>query len=99
MVKDQGPYSPTILKNSLCLFLQDFVNLNVTQWFSQPEVVYIQMLLNIEKSGKQDLEHFEELWANTDLDFIILALHFGTKSQGIVMTLVSSVLALVLALL
>ena len=25
-----GPYSPTILKNIPCLFLQDFVNLNVT---------------------------------------------------------------------
>ena len=29
--KNQGPYSPTILKNNLCLFLQDFVNLNATQ--------------------------------------------------------------------
>ena len=42
----QGPYSPTILENILCLFLQDFVHLNVTQlligytvWFSQSEVV------------------------------------------------------------
>ena len=26
-----GLYSPTILKNILCLFLQDLVNLNVTQ--------------------------------------------------------------------
>ena len=28
---NQGLYSPTILKNILCLILQDFVNLNVTQ--------------------------------------------------------------------
>ena len=28
---DQGPYSPTILKKILRLFLQDFVNLNVIQ--------------------------------------------------------------------
>ena len=28
---DQGRYSPTILKKVLCPFLQDFVNLNVTQ--------------------------------------------------------------------
>ena len=41
-----GLYSPTIHRNILCLFLQDFVNLNVTQlligstvWFSQSEVV------------------------------------------------------------
>ena len=27
----RGRYSPTILKNILCLFLQDLVNLNVTQ--------------------------------------------------------------------
>ena len=26
-----GPYSPTILKNILCIFPQDFVNSNVTQ--------------------------------------------------------------------
>ena len=39
-------YSPTIPKNILCLFLQDFVKLNITQllisltvWFSQSEVV------------------------------------------------------------
>ena len=30
-VGKQGPYSPTILKNILCLFPQDSVNLNVTQ--------------------------------------------------------------------
>ena len=43
---DHGPYSPTVLKNVLSLFLQDFVNLNVTQlligwtvWFSQSEVM------------------------------------------------------------
>ena len=40
-----GPYSPTIFKNILYLFLQDFVHLNVsqpligqTQWFKQSEV-------------------------------------------------------------
>ena len=27
---NQGPYSPTIFKNILCLFLQTFVHLNVT---------------------------------------------------------------------
>ena len=28
---EQDPYSPTILKNSFCRFLQDFFNLNLTQ--------------------------------------------------------------------
>ena len=41
--------SPTILKNILCLFLQDFVNLN---GLANQKLCYIQMLLNIENSGE-----------------------------------------------
>ena len=45
-----GPYSTTILKNILCLFLQDFpfkFECNPTSdWLN------IQKLLNIEKSGE-----------------------------------------------
>ena len=44
--KDQGLFSPNILKKILCPFLQDLVNMNVTQLligytirFSQSEVV------------------------------------------------------------
>ena len=65
--KVQGPYSPTVLKNILCLFLQDFVNVNVTQlligytvWISQSEVVLHSNAANIENYGEHDQEHSEE---------------------------------------
>ena len=51
---DQDLYSPTILKDILCLFLQDFVNLNVTNVTQLQKSCYIKMLLNIDKSGEQD---------------------------------------------
>ena len=47
-----SPYSPTIRKNMLCIFLQDFLKLNVTQLLigqidglGNQKLYYIQMLL------------------------------------------------------
>ena len=58
-----GPYSPIILKNILCLFLQDLrIWMQHNYWLAKPYILanqklcYIQMLLNIEKSGEQDKE-------------------------------------------
>ena len=62
----QGPNSPTILKNILCLFSKDFVNLNETQLYglANQKLCYIQMLLNIENSGEHYFERFEEWLVN-----------------------------------
>ena len=58
-------YSPSILKNVLCLFLQDFVNWNVTQlligytiWFSQSEIV---LHSNMEKNWRIRLTMFSRM--------------------------------------
>ena len=56
--KDQGFYSPTILKNIFCLFLHDFVILKLTILDVLIGLCYFQMLLNIEKSGEQAPERF-----------------------------------------
>ena len=70
-----GWYSPTILKKMLCLFLQDFINLNATQLLiglaeqnglANQKLCYIQMLLNTEKSVKQDLKRSKEWLVKTD---------------------------------
>ena len=50
------PYSQSILNNTLCLFLQEFVNLKVASFdwldgLSNQRLCYFQLLLNIDKSG------------------------------------------------
>ena len=59
--RNQGPYSPTVLKNILCLFLQDlWIWMQDNFWLAKPyglanqKLCYIQMQLNIEKSVEQD---------------------------------------------
>ena len=56
MACDLGLYSPTICKNTVYLFLQDFVNLKVTQYLiglANQKLYYFQILLSIGKSGEQ----------------------------------------------
>ena len=50
----QGPYSPTILKDILCLFLQDLQIGMSHQPYSlaNQKLCYIQMLPKIEKFGE-----------------------------------------------
>ena len=57
-MKIWGPYSPTILKNILCCFVQDLqIGMEHNFWFAKlnglanQKLCYIQMLLHIEKSG------------------------------------------------
>ena len=49
---NQGPYSPTVLKNYLCFLLQD---LQFEPYgLANQKLCYIQMLLNVEKSRQQN---------------------------------------------
>ena len=56
-------YSPTIFKNILCLFLQDFA------WFCQSKVL-LPVLQNTEKSGEQDLRIILRMVCESDLEFL-----------------------------
>ena len=49
------PYSQSILKNILCLFIKDLMNLKVTQLliFTSQKLCYFPMLQNIEKMEKK----------------------------------------------
>ena len=60
---DLSLYSAIILKNSLCLFLQGFVNMVFP-------IRNFQMLLNIEKAGEQDSD---QLFSQTIPGFYVSA--------------------------
>ena len=51
-VKDQGLYSPTILKNVLSLVHQIYLYSAAFEWFSQSEVVLQSNLPNLEEEKK-----------------------------------------------
>ena len=73
---NQGLYSPTILKNILCLFLKVSVNVKVTQLliglttlFSHSEVMLLSNARNTGKSGEQDEERSSDWLMNTNPEF------------------------------
>ena len=65
-----GPYSPTIFKNILCLFLQiyKFECNTASDWLNQ-KLCCIQILINVEKSGEQNKHGW---WLRTLIIFCLL---------------------------